>query len=271
MKRYILAVEIVVIALLLVLITLDFTGVGRKQRQQYKEIDHISPKATPGIVSLAPLNGQDKDIWRKDGDELVPPTPTPTPTPIPPTPTPTLTPEQQKLKDQIDAATAYTIPEGIAFADVSDYLSIRREPDGNAARLGIMNPGDSCIVESVDGEWAYVRSGTVKGYCKASFLIRGDAGVQYAKEHIVYTVTITGNVNVRSEPTTQEDNVFTSLEIGKVVTARTPAVRSKDDPTTPLFIEIELIDGRTGYIASNKATITSGWPTGKPIDDRKTQ
>ena len=268
MKRWILVGEIIIIGILITLILLDFTGVGRKNRKQLSEIDHAS-QLTPGGEVVTP--GNDDLIYHKVGDELVPPTPTPTPTPIPPTPTPTLSPEQRVIQDAIDSAFAYTIPEGIAFADVTDYLSIRKEPDGNSVRLGVMNPGDSCIVQSVGDGWAYVKSGPVKGYCKAEFLILGEDAVAYAKDHIVYTANVIGNVNVRSEPTTQEDNIISALEVGAAVTAKTPAVRSKDDPTTPLFVEEELKDGRTGYIASNKAEITYSWPAGRAIDDRKEQ
>ena len=271
MKRYIVVGEIVVIAVLIGLILLDFTGVGRKNRKQLSKIDHLPPSATPGVDVAPQIGDGDTVIYHKNGDELVPPTPTPTPTPIPPTPTPTLTPEEQVIQDAIDKAYSISIPGGIAFANVTDYLSIRREPDGNAGRLGLMNPGDSCIVESINGDWAYVKSGSVKGYCRADLLIRGMEGEEYAKEHVVYHATITGNVNVRSEPTTQEDNIIAALEIGKIVKAITPALRSKNDPTTPLFIQVELEDGRTGYIASNKADITFSWPVGHAIDDTKEQ
>lgn len=267
-RRYLVIGEIVLIGLLVVLLLLDFTGVGRRNRRKYNQIDHVSPAAEPGVVTVDPLGSDDSVIYHQVGDKLVPPTPTPTATP---TPTPTLSPEQQMLKNAMDEAFDYTIPKNIAFADVEGYLSIRREPDGNAPRLGLMNPGDSCILEFVDGEWAYVRSGSVKGYCKANLLIMGEAAAQYAAEHVVYTATVTGNVNVRREPTTLEDNVITSLEIGAVVTAKTPAVISKNDSTTPLFIEIELKDGTIGYIASNKADITFSWPVGRVIDDRKEQ
>ena len=269
MKRTILIGEIVIIAVLIALILMDFTGIGRKNRKQLNAIDHLSPMGTPGADIIS--QPDDSLIYHRVGDELVPPPPPPTPTPIPPSPTPTLTPEQKVIQDAIDKAYAISIPGGIAFADVQDYLSIRKEPDGSATRLGLMNPGDSCIVDSISGDWAYVTSGAVKGYCKAELLIRGPEGEQYARDHVIYYATVTDNVNVRKEPTTLEDNVITSLATGTIVTAKTPAVRSKNDETTPLFIEVELKDGTVGFIASNKAEITYSWPVGRAIDDRKEQ
>ena len=91
MKRYIVIGEIVLILLLTGLILLDFTGVGRENRKQYKEIDHISGDATPEVVSVAPLEGKDPYVYHVEGDKLVGPTPTSTPTP---TPTPTLSPAE---------------------------------------------------------------------------------------------------------------------------------------------------------------------------------
>jgi hypothetical protein len=268
MKRYILVGEILLVILLIGLIFTDFTGVGRKTRKQYNAIDHIAPSTTPGVISVAPLSEDDPLVYHKDGDELVAPTPTPTNTP---TPTPTLSPEEQYIKNEIDKAFACSVPGNIAFAEVDDYLSIRREPDGNSTRLGLMNNGDSCLVESVDGEWALVKTGGVTGYCLSRLLIRGADAEAYAREHVIYTATVTGAVNVRSSPTTQAENVIAALSVGDIVTAKTPAVRSNNDPTTLLFIEVELKDGRTGYIASTKAEITYSWPVGRAIDDRKEQ
>ncbi|MBO4325072.1 MAG: SH3 domain-containing protein [Lachnospiraceae bacterium] len=270
MKRWIVVGEIVIIGILITLLFLDFTGIGRKNRKQLSAIDHVSGNGTPGAEVITPMS-EDPIVYHKEGDVLVPPSPTPTPTPTPLPPTPTLSPEEQIIQDGINKAYAISIPGGIAFANVSDYLSIRREPDGTSARLGLMNPGDSCIVESVNGDWAYVKSGAVKGYCRADLLIRGLEGEEYAKEHVVYIATVLSPVNVRSEPTTQEDNIISSLDAGAIVTAKTPALRSKGDETTPLFIEVELKDGRTGYIASNKADITYMWPVGHAIDDTKEQ
>ena len=134
-----------------------------------------------------------------------------------------------------------------------------------------MNDGDSCIVQALDGEWAYVKSGTVSGYCLAKHLIQGTEAQQFAKEHVVYTATVIDTVNVRSTPTTLEDNIVSYLSPGKQVVAKTPALRSAGDATTPLFIEVEYQDGKTGYIASNKATISYSWPVARAIDDRKAQ
>ncbi len=268
MKRYVVIGELVIIGILIALILMDFTGVGRKTRKQYNEIDHSAGTDLSEVVSVAPLDDGDPYVYHKDGDQYIAPTNTPTPTP---TPTPTLSPEEQIIKNGIDEAYAYTIPNNIAFADVTDYLSIRREPSGDSARLGLMNDGDSCIVQALDGEWAYVKSGTVSGYCLAKHLIQGKEATQYAKEHVVYTATVTGNVNVRSTPTTLEDNVVSYLSPGDTVNARTPALRSDGDSTTPLFIEVEYQEGKFGYIASNKATISYSWPVGRAIDDRKVQ
>lgn len=268
MKRYVLLGEIVAIIILVLLILLDFTGVGRSTRKQYNGVDHLPPTGSPGAVTLAPASGDNGIIYHKQGDELVPPTPTPTNTP---TPTPTLTPEERYIKDAMDKVANVSVPGNIAFADVTDYLSIRREPDGNSTRLGLMNPGDSCLVESVEGDWAYVKSGTVTGYCLVKHLIRGADGEAYAREHVRYKAVVNAPVNARSRPTTQEDNILKTLAVGDVMNVITPVVRSDNDPTTPLFIEIELKEGQNGFIASNLADITYYWPVGHEIDDRKEQ
>lgn len=166
-----------------------------------------------------------------------------------------------EVQNRYDAAVNYTIPENIAFANVQESLSIRKSPDGESEQIGIMYPGNYCIIESVDGEWAKVKTGSVTGYSRVKYLIRGEDAVAYAKTHVTCTVKSTANVNLRSSATTQEDNIITTVTAGKSFPVTNPAVIS-EDPTTPLFVELTY-EGKTAYMAMSLAKLTYSWTAGQ--------
>lgn len=166
-----------------------------------------------------------------------------------------------EVQDRYDAAVNYTIPENIAFANVQESLSIRKSPNGESEQIGIMYPGNYCIIESVDGEWAKVKTGSVTGYSRVKYLIRGEDAVAYAKAHVICTVKSTANVNIRSSATTQEDNIITTVTAGKSFPVTNPAVIS-EDPTTPLFVELTY-EGKTAYMAMSLAKLSYSWTEGQ--------
>ncbi len=165
------------------------------------------------------------------------------------------------VQDRYDAAVNYTIPDNIAFANVQESLSIRKSPNGESEQIGIMYPGNYCIVESVDGEWAKVKTGSVTGYSRVKYLIRGEDAVAYAKAHVNCTVKSTANVNIRSSATTLEDNIITTVTAGKSFKVTNPAVIS-EDPTTPLFVELSY-EGKTAYMAMSLAKLSYTWTAGQ--------
>ncbi len=169
-----------------------------------------------------------------------------------------LSPEVQAIYDEV---MNYTIPENIAFANVQESLSIRKSADGESKQIGILFPGNYCIVESVDGEWAKVTTGKVSGYCRVKYLICGDAAVTYAKEHVICTVKTKANANIRSSATTLEANILMTVTPGTSFNVITAAVVS-EDPTTPLFVEIAY-EGKTAYLAMSLANISYSWKAGQ--------
>ncbi len=172
----------------------------------------------------------------------------------------------KEVMDLYQSAVSYDIPKNIAFANVRDSLSIRKEANGDSKQIGIMYPGNYCIVESVEGEWAKVKTGSVSGYCRVKYLIRGEEAVDYAKKHVACTALTTANVNIRSGATTMESNILTSVGSGKKYTVITPAVLT-DDPDAPLFVEISY-DGGKAYLAMGKVKLSYSWTAGKTYAEK---
>ncbi len=157
-------------------------------------------------------------------------------------------------------ATALTIPEGLAFANVEESLSVREWPDGESRQIGIMYPNNACTVHAVEGEWAQITTGDVSGYCRVKYLIQGEEAAQLAKQLVVRTAKTTANVNLRTSPTTQANNILRTATPGESFLVLTPAILT-DDPQAPLFVEAKEGE-QIVYIAIGKVALTCSWETG---------
>jgi len=263
-KNQMLTIELVVIALLVLLLALKL--------QHKTERNELLEEGEHGV---AVVSDDGKTIRTPDGKIiLVDGGPD---AELTPSATPSVTPGGSYMTDderkvaalsaenlaRYRAATNYSVPEKIAFAKVTDSLSVRAKADGESKQVGILYPYNYCIVESVDGEWAKITSGSISGYCRVSYLITGEEAVMYAREIVQCTAKATSSANIRSAPTTKEDNKVGTSKKGNTYKVSKAAVLS-DDPDAPLFVEIEY-DKSTAYIAMGMVEISYGWTAGKAV------
>ena len=262
-KNQMLTIELVVIAVLVLLLALKFQH--KTERNEWlEEGEHgVSEVSDDGKTIKTP---EGKIILVDDGTAVKP-----TGRVSEPTPTPGgeyMTEEERRVAAlsadnlaRYHAAIDLKIPENIAFAQVQESLSVREKPNGDAKQVGVLYPNNYCIIESVDGEWAKITSGSVKGYCRVSYLMRGEEAALYAEETVKCTATTKTSANVRSSPTTKEENIVGNVKKGSVLKVTKAAVLS-DDPDAPLFVEI-VYDTKSAYVAMGMVTIEYGWEAGK--------
>ncbi|MBQ8847302.1 MAG: SH3 domain-containing protein, partial [Lachnospiraceae bacterium] len=115
---------------------------------------------------------------------------------------------EEDVEDTTELFSKVSVPEGIAFANVTDALNVRKGPSTNYSRVGKLGKNAHCIVESVENGWAKITSGSVKGYCSTEYLIMGDDAIAKAMESAVLYATVNSKVsalNVRTSPSTDAD------------------------------------------------------------------
>ena len=262
-KNQMLTIEVVVIAVLVLLLAVKFQH-KTEQNKWLEEGEHGVAEVSEDGKTIKTPDG--RIIIVNDGTE-----PTGKPEPhgeATPTPASYMTEEERKVAAlsaddlaRYRAAISYEVPENIAFAKVQESLSVREKADGDSKQVGTLAPYNYCIVESVEGEWAKITSGSISGYCRASYLMMGEEAVLYAKETVQCKATTRTSANIRSAPTTTQDNVVGSAKKGNTYNVTKAAVLS-DDPDAPLFVEIENGD-KLAYIAMGLVTISYGWTPGK--------
>lgn len=259
--------------ILVILLSLNYGG-GEKVSERVLAAEHIASELTEdgmlvgggNVYALAGSEGSGTADGTKPTAEATPEAGEPSGEPLPGASEPTAEPDDplagydEAVAEAYRAATELIVPEDIAFADVEESLSVRVQPDGESEQIGTLYPENACTVLSVDGEWAQITSGTLSGYCRVKYLIRGEEAQELAARLVVRTAATTANVNLRSAATTREDNVLRTAEPGETFPVLTPAVLT-DDPDAPLFVEVK--DGeQTAYLAIGKVKLSYGWTTG---------
>ncbi len=161
-----------------------------------------------------------------------------------------------------DLFSKTSVPEGIAFADVTDALNVRKGPGTNYSRVGKLGKNAHCIVESVENGWAKITSGKVKGYCSTEYLIMGEKAVELAESLGTLTATVNSGIrtlNVRSAPDTTVDNVIAEVSGGESFKVVKEVVISKNDPEAKTFVQIQwntdAEENAEAYVSSEFVTV----------------
>lgn len=110
------------------------------------------------------------------------------------------TAEAQKEANSVNNLWGYT---NLGIAQVDNHLNVRDKAGEDGELVGKMTKNAACEILSVEGDWAYIKSGKVEGYVHTDYLLTGEAAKAKAQE-VVYTVAKvnTQTLKVREQPST---------------------------------------------------------------------
>ncbi len=91
----------------------------------------------------------------------------------------------------------------LGVAKVDSYLNVRKKPGEDSGIVGKMTKNSGCNIYKVNKGWAKIISGKVKGYVKASYLIKDKQAEEFAKKIANLRISVnTETLNVRYLPST---------------------------------------------------------------------
>ena len=91
----------------------------------------------------------------------------------------------------------------IGVAKVDSYLNVRNKPGESSKIVGKMTKNSGCNIYKVNKGWAKIVSGKVKGYVKASYLVKDQQAEELAKKIANLRISVnTETLNVRYLPST---------------------------------------------------------------------
>ncbi len=152
----------------------------------------------------------------------------------------------------------YEIPEDIAIANVNNQLNVRSGPGTSNSRVGLLDNGDACIVISVDGEWAKVKSGTIEGYVFYEYLLTGDTAKEYIRSHCKPCIQVKNgitNLNIRSEASTSSQ-ILSKAQGGTYLPVINDCVVNKEEDENKVWVEVEYSKGKTGFVSADYVLYT---------------
>lgn len=101
---------------------------------------------------------------------------------------------------------AKSIYEGIAIAQVDNYVNIRTTPSEEGEVVGKLYNNSAATVEATEGDWYKITSGSCTGYVKCEFVVVGDEELAKSVSTRLATVT-TQTLYIREQPTTDSSVV----------------------------------------------------------------
>ncbi len=146
----------------------------------------------------------------------------------------------------------------LAFAKVSSYVNIRSKASEEGEILGkLYDDAAATIINEKDG-WYQIKSGSVKGYIKADFLVTGDKAVEVAKSTGTRTAVVnTTTLKVRKKASL-ESQVITLIPIGDEYNV----VSEKEG-----WAKIALEDDKYGYVSTDYVKLATVYEEAISIEE----
>ena len=150
--------------------------------------------------------------------------------------------------------------ENLAFAKVSKYVNIRSEASENGDILGKLYNNCAATILDKKGDWYQIKSGSVKGYIKADYLVTGDEAIKVAKAvgNRVITVTTT-TLKVRDK--SSQDALVVDL-VGEGDNFK--VLEEKDG-----WVKISLGANKTGYVSSEYVKVETVYEEAVSIEEEQ--
>lgn len=153
----------------------------------------------------------------------------------------------EEMEELAEEAAEEAAKYKLVMANVKESMNIRKEPDANSEKLGLLYA--DCggeILERGQG-WTKIQSGNLIGWAKNDYLFFGEEALKKAEELGVYEAKVNSTgLRIRKEPST-EASIWGNVEKDAVYSAVT-------EYTTPEWVAIEY-GGALGYISAEYVTL----------------
>ena len=110
----------------------------------------------------------------------------------------------EEMEELAEDAQAEAAKYKLVMANVKESMNIRKEPDANSEKLGLLYA--DCggeILERTEG-WTKIQSGNLIGWASNDYLHFGEAALEMAEELGIYKATVNATgLRIRKEPSTE--------------------------------------------------------------------
>ena len=111
-----------------------------------------------------------------------------------------------------------------------------------------MTKHNACEILASKGEWYQVKSGKVKGYVKAEFILTGEEALEIAKKEVQTIATVTGTQTLRVREKESQDSKTLAL-VAEEEDLDVVVSKDKDDDFSK-WVKVE-VDDQKGYVSAD--------------------
>lgn len=167
---------------------------------------------------------------------------------------------------QVTAVPAESTPKpeseyaNVGISIAADYVNIRKKPSTEAAIVGKLYRGSAATIIKNDGDWVYIKSGSVSGYIMKDYLAIGYSAEKLIDEFGTKWATVTTEtLKVREEKNT-ECTVLTLIPEDESY-----EVLSEDDA----WAKIRVDGDTTGYVSKEYVRISVQFKKAVSIEEER--
>ena len=141
-------------------------------------------------------------------------------------------------------ATATPKPESeyanVGISIAADYVNIRKKPNTEAEIVGKLYRGSAATISSTEGDWVYIRSGSVSGYIMKDYLAIGYSAEKLIDDFGTKWATVTTETLRVREEKSETCKILTLLPEDETY----EVLREETD-----WVKIRVDGDTTGYVA----------------------
>lgn len=166
--------------------------------------------------------------------------------------------------DEVADASATPKPESeyanVGISIAADYVNIRKKPDTEATIVGKLYRGSAATIMKTEGDWVYIKSGSVSGYIMKDYLAIGYSAEQLIDEFGTKWATVTTDtLKVREESNT-DCKVLTLIPMDESY-----EVMSQDDSWAKIRVDGDTV----GYVSKEYVNITVQFNKAVSIEEER--
>ncbi len=161
--------------------------------------------------------------------------------------------EDGEVKDASEYANV-----GISIA--ADYVNIRKQPNTDAEIVGKLYRGSAATIVSNEGEWAFIKSGSVEGYIRKDYLAIGYSAEKLIDEFGTKWATVTTETLRVREDSNENATVITLVSQDESY----PVVKEFNE-----WVKINVDDDCIGYVSKDYVRITVQFKKAVSIEEER--
>lgn len=166
---------------------------------------------------------------------------------------------EEKAGDDGDVKSASEYANvGISIA--ADYVNIRKQPNTDAEIVGKLYRGSAATIVSHEGDWAFIKSGSVEGYIRKDYLAIGYSAEKLIDEFGTKWATVTTETLRVREEANENATVITLVSQDESY----PVVKEFNE-----WVKINVDDDCIGYVSKDYVKITVQFKKAVSIEEER--